>query len=235
MSGTKGEGKGARHLARVQDLIGVQDVLEVHVPGYRRPWGVVLLPGGDRYRVIVEARGQVNLGLLVEAEQDAAEDAWMAALRAVDFPLEIVVQSRPVALPELSLAGTTEGLARYAEAYRRHLLAWQRHTVQVRRVYLVVPADGKPLEEAVREMERRVRVLAGPLSRWVRLDVLGRDGVAALLAGYWRKVYAPQVESAAEWEWDSVVTEGVRLSDVREAVGAAGQPAGGSAAARTTS
>lgn len=192
------------------------DLRPLAVPGQLEPWGVVAIPPGDRWRVLAEARGLVNLGLLSAEEQDQAEDAWQAALRALDFPLQICVHSRPVQLPDLAAAGGRQGLTAYAMAYRQHLALWSRHTVQVRRVFFVIPAEGEEAE-AARILERRVRTLAGGLERWVSLRVLDLDGVLQVLAAFWRKGRAP-AEPPGRWDWNRLFVEGVRIRDVRRAV-----------------
>lgn len=204
-----------KQVGRVQDRLGILDVRPLPVPGQLEEWGGVVLPPGNRWRLVVEAQGRVNLGLLSPEEQDQVEDAWQAVLRAVDFPLQICVQSRPVELPPLVVEGGQGGLGAYAEAYRAHLALWSQHAVQVRRVFFVVPADGDATD-AARLLERRVRQLAIGLERWVRLRVLGVNEVLQVLATFWRRDRAP-ADSPDAWDWGRLAVEGVRLQDVRAA------------------
>lgn len=187
------------------------------VPGQLEPWGAVVLPPGNTFRVVAEVRGLVNLGLLSAPEQDQVEDAWRGLLRSLDFPLQICIQSRPVEVPGLAGVTGANGLAAYAEAYGQHLGLWSQHSVHVRRVFLVVPADGQREAEVARELERRVRILARGIERWATLRVLGPDDALMVLASYWRKGKAP-IEPPNRWDWDRLAVEGVSLKHVRAAV-----------------
>ncbi len=207
--------KKRRPVAAVQDLLGIQDLRPLQQPGHHEPWGLVVLPPGDRFRVVLAAQGLVNLGLLSPAEQDQVEDAWQGLLRSLDFPLQLFVQSRPVGLPPITEA-PPPGMESYVAALRRHLTLWSNHTVQIRRIFLVVPASATREDDAARELERRVRTLARGLERWVRLSVLGPADVAAVLASFWRK--RATGKAPGQWDWDKPVVEGVRLADVRAAL-----------------
>lgn len=198
---------------RVQEQLGLMDLSPFLFPGYQQPWGLLTLPPGGRYRLLLSARGLVNLGLLSAPEQEQVEDAWSALLRSLDFPLQIFVQSRPVGLPEVGASVAAQGMSGYAHAYSRHLALWSNHRIQVRRIFLVVPSEAKREQEAVRELERRVRHLGHGLSRWVTLSVLGPEEVLLVLRSYWRKSRIPEVPPQ-RWGWDNLVVEGAKLRDV---------------------
>lgn len=182
-SGGRPGSRGGKE-ANVKDIWEVEDVRH----------GVLVLPGG-RYRAVCRVSA-ADFWLLSDEQQDAVEDAAIAALRQLTFPVQVLVTSQSLdvrdAVGELrrQAAELPPALGELALARAEYLSALARNkAAAVRQAYMVIPyATSKGFEHARAELEARVLMLADALAgARLRLERLSSEALVDLLAHLLRR------------------------------------------------
>ncbi len=145
----------------------------------------VIVMSNNRFCAVVET-GSINFDLLSEEEQYAVENSIMRYVRSLNFPVEIIVQSRKVDNKAAinKLAENYEKLPETLRVYAEDQVAVLSQYMAVefsmdRKICVVVNLEGyKNFDKARSELQRRARVIKENLRRInVDAEMLDTAGV----------------------------------------------------------
>lgn len=140
---------------------------------------VVLLPGGQARAVL--ASSSLNLDLMKEEEKSIVVSRYQSFLNSLDFPIQVVIQSRPLNLnpylrdiKEAEKEQKNELLTLQAKEYREFVYSLkQRVNLLTKNFYVIVPffmpAEAREDEEAKKrwegQLEERVSYIIDGLNK----------------------------------------------------------------------
>ncbi|MEM3453131.1 MAG: hypothetical protein QW835_05855 [Candidatus Hadarchaeum sp.] len=184
--------------------------------------GLIMLPG-NRYRMIVEVRGGLNFSLMKEAEQDQVEASFRKFLRGLTGTVELFTHTRPFDtndhIKNIRSMSLLQEMAWLADLYIQDLDSWAKNrTISVREGYVIIGYESADLEEAKREILRRIDVLLQEFGGWLGMRVLGTQEAADLLYRIMNKerVGIMDVEDMVAAGHLAPVVRGLSLADFRK-------------------
>ena len=146
---------------------GGKPATQMHVPIAEIRDGVVILKDGTLRAVLMVS--SINFALKSEDEQNALISAYVGFLNSIDFPIQIVVQSRKLQigpylekLGEIERAQTNELLKVQIADYRAFVTELiEIGQIMTKRYYVVVPYD--PLTNKRKNFWSRIKEVSTPV------------------------------------------------------------------------
>lgn len=196
-------GKESQELL-AQEFAGIEDIRK----------NVVILPG-KRYRSVI-AVGAINYHLLSEAERESVEIRYSAFLAGINFPIQILDQTRPLDT-EMYVSQLRRRLDESPENLRWHMQSmiqvmqnWTAVTpVLIHQKYIVIcydaPSDLEE-EDALIELDRRTAsVIQGLESVGLACEVVTTEGILEVLYAFFHKptMLLQKIRYASEGAWNA--------------------------------